>query len=998
MSSVMFGVLQGNMNGTILADLLLDQLACESDSSVVLLSEPLRNRNRQFWFTDDAGRCAIWLRSRAQTSMSRHGKGNCHVWVKCGDTTFISCYLSPNDTIGVFTAKLASLEETIREASGNIIFAGDLNARAVEWGMPTTNRRGTLILEMAARTDLVVMNSGNNPTYVRPGFGESIPDVTFASAGLVRRVGGWRVMDGANGSDHNYITFQVRDRAVNRPPYKKRPLGWNVSKMDEDRFVEYLCEESLSIPAWHGGPTNPGEAEILVKRVTALLRGACDASMPRKRPWKGKRSVHWWNEEIAEIRRICHRARRRRQRAHGRPELATRSAEYKEAKHRLSKAIRLSKARCLRSLRDDINSDPWGLGYKIVMGKLNSGSDNTMDEAATKRIVDALFPDHPNQQHPALDVPREQVPLFSEAEMLQAIRSMKNRKAPGPDGIPAEALKVAAKVIPGLLLGMFNACLVAGVFPRDWKVARLALISKGKGEPGSPSSYRPLCMLNIIGKVMESMVRGRLRRAIREAGDLSDDQHGFREGRSTIGAIEQVVKVVMRARRVRPDIKPDVLLVTLDVKNAFNSAKWDDMLHSLEQVFSVPDYLRNILRSYLRDRYLHWDTLDGKRGKVLSAGIAQGSVLGPDLWNAYYDGLLRIELPDGCSMIGYADDVALTITARETEDQQNTLDEAMRLINRWMSDHGLRLAVPKTEIVLLTRRRVDTIFDVSFDDGGNPLMIQTKPSVKYLGVFLDNKLTYNRQFQQACEKAGRVTKSLSWLMTNIGGPRSGKRRLLMTTVNSILLYGAEVWADNVRIKKYCKKLKAVQRQGALRIACSYKTVSEPAIQVVARVIPIDLLALERQAIYNREGEEREVAFVRARSRTMECWQHRWNGDPRGRWTHRLIIDLEGWMNRDHGEVDFYLTQFLTGHGYFRDMLFKWRKVASPECLHCPGEPDTAEHTFFGCPHFAEGRPPFNEWRPEGVIPEMLRSTTNWYSVAEYVRATLVKKKEEDFLS
>ena len=165
--------------------------------------------------------------------------------------------------------------------------------------------------------------------------------------------------------------------------------------MDEDRFEEYLRIESASIPAWHGGATGPREAEILVKKVTSLLRGACDASMPRRRPWKGSKLVYWWTPEIAELRKECHRTRRRAQRARDRPEAAALSAEHKDAKHRLAKAIRQSKTRCLRSLRDDINKDHWGLGYKVVMGKLNWGSDNMMDAASTERIVGALFPEQP---------------------------------------------------------------------------------------------------------------------------------------------------------------------------------------------------------------------------------------------------------------------------------------------------------------------------------------------------------------------------------------------------------------------------------------------------------------------------------------------------------------------------------------------------------------------------------------------------------------------------
>ena len=63
---------------------------------------------------------------------------------------------------------------------------------------------------------------------------------------------------------------------------------------------------------------------------------------------------------------------------------------------------------------------------------------------------------------------------------------------------------------------MFNACLVAIVFPRQWKMAPFVLLNRGKG-PDSLSSYRPLYMLNTIGKVMGSMLRERLRKSSKKA-------------------------------------------------------------------------------------------------------------------------------------------------------------------------------------------------------------------------------------------------------------------------------------------------------------------------------------------------------------------------------------------------------------------------------------------------------------------------------------------------
>ncbi|XP_047356424.1 uncharacterized protein LOC124951690 [Vespa velutina] len=112
-------------------------------------------------------------------------------------------------------------------------------------------------------------------------------------------------------------------------------------------------------------------------------------------------------------------------------------------------------------------------------------------------------------------------------------------------------------------------------------------------------------------------------------------------------------------------------------------------------------------------------------------------------------------------------------------------------------------------------------------------------------------------------------------MANVNGPRSCMKRLLMRVAEAVILYGAEVWAEAQRHEKYRKRIAVVQRMGALRIACSYRTASDPAVLVVARVIPIDLLAKERQFVHQHKlvlGEE-EASRI-AKSSSIETWQSR----------------------------------------------------------------------------------------------------------------------------
>ena len=67
-------------------------------------------------------------------------------------------------------------------------------------------------------------------------------------------------------------------------------------------------------------------------------------------------------------------------------------------------------------------------------------------------------------------------------------------------------------------------------------------------------------------------------------------------------------------------------------------------------------------------------------------------MLGPDIWNVSYDGILRMEMPEGAFLVGYADDIAVVIVARDADLAQLLLNQVMRRVYSWLEDRGLELA------------------------------------------------------------------------------------------------------------------------------------------------------------------------------------------------------------------------------------------------------------------------------------------------------------------
>jgi len=111
------------------------------------------------------------------------------------------------------------------------------------------------------------------------------------------------------------------------------------------------------------------------------------------------------------------------------------------------------------------------------------------------------------------------------------------------------------------------------------------------------------------------------------------------------------------------------MAATLDVKNAFNSASWYHTLNALSNL-NVPVYIQRVIASYFEGRLLLYETDFGQSTHRVSGGVPLGSVLGPLLWNVMYDKILRITMPEGARLIGFADVADIVVTAKKLADAE----------------------------------------------------------------------------------------------------------------------------------------------------------------------------------------------------------------------------------------------------------------------------------------------------------------------------------------
>lgn len=980
-------VIQLNLNHCEMAQDLLKQSLAQQMCDIALISEPYNvPTNDRNWVTDKASMAAIYVCGGYPIHEITSNEYEGFVIVRVNGVYFCSCYAPPRWSLEEFERMLDSLSMTLLNKKP-VVIGGDLNAWSELWGSRLTNPRGQCTLESLAKLNVDNVNEGSVSTFHRDGR-ESIVDVTFCSPSLKDGMN-WRVCESFTASDHRAIRFTVgRKQAITRNRGSEG-IQWKLKLLDKP-----LLRETFG---WITGNAVDWSAERLTKAMTL----ACDAAMPRaSKNGNVRRPVYWWNDELASLRATCLKTRRQAQRARSESVREARRLVHVEARAALRHAIAASKKHCFLKLCEEVNEDPWGDAYRMVMAKLNGPmTPRETCPVKLKAIVSELFPTHDPITWPETTQNREaqsdDESELSMEELLNAAKGLKLNSAPGTDGIPNAAIAVAVEAHPSVFLKTFQRCLAERRFPDCWKGQKLVLIPKLGKATGDPSSYRPICLLDTLGKLFEKIILRRLEECTEGENGLSEKQFGFRKGKSTLEAILTVIKRAKVAQGKKKGGNRFCGIITLDVKNAFNSADWSAIAGALYRL-GIPERLFMVLGDYFKNRTLLYETEAGQERLTVSAGVPQGSILGPVLWNIMYDAVLRLKLPEGVEIVGFADDIVLTVMGDSKEQVEVRSYRAIGTVVQWMTEHKLKIAHHKTEMVLVSNCKQIGTAHVEFDG----CVTSSKRQVKYLGVMIDDRLNFNSHIDYICGKASRSQSAIARIMPNRCGSRSSIRRLIASVVTSILRYGCVAWAGAVERKRNRVKLNQVYRLAAVRVASAYRTISYDAVCVIAKMIPIcfvikeDCLCHESRSLTSTKLDRSEH-----RRLTIQNWQQEWNNSDKGRWTHRLIPSIEKWIECPHGEVNFHMTEFLSGHGGFREYLHRIGRAASPNCPKCLSVIESPEHVFFECPRFTEDRQMLfkrvgSVLRPETLVEAMCRDKVTWAAVNSMISKIMNSLREQ----
>jgi hypothetical protein len=416
------------------------------------------------------------------------------------------------------------------------------------------------------------------------------------------------------------------------------------------------------------------------------------------------KSVPWWTDELTVMRKKTNALRRRYQRTRKHEGLREqRKTTYLAEKARYEATIKREK---IRSWKEYCNlttsSNPWNEVYKLAAGKRRNITQITTlrkpDGSLTEDLKETLqlmlehfTPEdkeeddtelHKLARAQAFEPPdTEDDKDFTIAESRNTVTSMNKKKAPGEDGITGKVFKSAFEIFPRYITAIYNCCLRRGVFPRRWKAAKvIPIVKPGKENSDDVSKFRPISLLNTGEKVLEKLLINRINHHVFTHDVMNNNQYGFTPQRSTSDAamaVKEYVEEGLAAGEI-------IVLISLDVKGAFDAAWWPSILNGLK-AYNCPKNLYNLSKSYFSQRSAVLSSNNISIRGTVTKGSPQGSLCGPGYWNILYNSLLNIKFSESTKAVAFADDLILAVRNENIGAAENISNIEMSKITAWSS-------------------------------------------------------------------------------------------------------------------------------------------------------------------------------------------------------------------------------------------------------------------------------------------------------------------------
>ena len=389
-------------------------------------------------------------------------------------------------------------------------------------------------------------------------------------------------------------------------------------------------------------------------------------------------------------------------------------------------------------------------------------------------------------------------------KVRRLLNQINTKKSPGLDNLPGNLLKIAADILAPSLTKIFNKSLSTGIYPNDWKLARVVPVFKS-GDRSDMNNYRPISIISSVAKIFEKIVCDQFYEFLSLNDLISHHQSGFRPTYSTTTALLDSTNDWC----VNIDNGLVNGVIFIDLKKAFDTIDHEILLKKLE-CYGVDSSALGWFRSYLSDRTQKCfvnGALSSSRS--YSYGVPQGSIIGPLLFLVYINDLPNC-LSHGLARM-YADDTNITFHSRDLTELEDTMNMELINLNTWLTSNKLSLNIAKTEFMVIgSRQRLATFENHDLNIFVNDKKIKKVQTSESLGLTIDEHLTWKNHIDNITKKISSGISALKRVRPFID--RDTAVKAYRGLVEPYFTYCSPVW-DGLGCK-LSEKLQKLQNRAA----------------------------------------------------------------------------------------------------------------------------------------------------------------------------------------